>query len=539
MTDSRLDRRSFIKIAGGTTGTFFLGGSLESPPWLVSRAPAVKAAPARRDVFAHGIACGDPTASSAVIWTRVTPRAGASPGSGEGPRLAVGWEVAEDERFRRVVARDSVVTGAPRDHTVKVDVTGLAAGREYFYRFKAKDEISQAGRIVTAPSDSSGVRFGVASCSNFEGGFFSAYRHLSERDDLDLVLHLGDYIYEYGPGDYGPGPAIGRTHEPDHEIVSLADYRIRYGQYRSDQDLQGCHASHPFVCIWDDHEVTNDTWAEGAENHQPDTEGGFLERRARAYQAYFEWMPVRLPRPRREPHRIYRTLRFGNLADLHLLDTRQYRSEQPSNQLDPSKDDPERTLLGEAQKRWLKDRLERSDARWKLIGNQVMVTPWETGEGVPFNVDSWDGYRAERSEILDHLSEKAIDNVVFLTGDIHTSWATDVPLDSTTYPLAPSVAVELVGSSISSDNADEITGSPPRTTSLALEEGIKADNPYVKYVELDSHGYSVVDVTENRLQMDWFYISDRIDPDASLRRGASWQVIAGSNQTSPADGPIR
>ncbi len=526
-----MDRRDFLKVSTSASVGLLLAAHT---PVVFSQSLETH--------FSHGVASGDPAAGGVVIWTRVTPTAEATPGSRVGPkRMDVEWQVAADPQFRKVVEKGTAESLRRNDHTVKVDVTSLAPATTYFYRFRYAGELSPVGRARTAAratDENANLRFGLASCANYEGGFFSAYRYLAEREDLEFVLHMGDYIYEYGVGAYGPGPEIGREHDPEHEIVSLEDYRRRYALYRTDADLQACHAMHPFITAWDDHEVTNDTWSEGAENHQAETEGEFLKRRNRAYRAYFEWMPIRLPKPTKDRTRIYRNLNLGKLADLHMLDTRQYRSEQPPNQADPAKDDPERTITGEAQMAWLKKGLTKPQAQWRIVGNQLMITPWENGEGVPFNVDAWDGYRADRDELLGHVSEAGVQNIVFLTGDIHTSWANEVPIDSTTYPATPPVAVEMVGPSITSDNLDEITGSPSRETSVLLEAGIMADNPYVKYVELDSHGYSVVDATPERLQTDWYYISDRTDPAATQAHAASWKVDAGTNTVSEAEGPV-
>jgi len=527
-----MERREFLKKAGAGVGA--------AAAWsLVPASSSALSTTTATDVFRHGIASGDPIAGAVLIWTRVTQGDDYLPGSGRGKDVAVRWQVAKDAVFRRVVKAGETTARRDRDHTVKVDVTGLDPGTTYHYRFKALGDVSPTGRMRTAAATGElqrNLRFGLASCANWEAGHFSAYGFMAEREDLEFILHMGDYLYEYGPGTYGE-EGIGRVHSPDHEIVSLADYRVRHAQYKTDPDLMAAHSMHPFISAWDDHEVTNDTWREGAENHQED-EGDFVKRRNRAYRAYFEWMPLRKPKPRIDPHRIYRRGRFGQLADLHMLDTRQYRDKQPESQSDTSRDDPERTITGDAQMGWLKDGLAADRAQWHLVGNQLMITPWETGEEVPFNVDAWDGYTADRAELLGHVQDKEIQNVVFLTGDIHTSWATEVPIDDNTYPVTPAVAVEMVGPSITSDNADEITGSPPRTTSLALEQEIRADNPWVKYVELDSHGYSIVDVIKDRLNVDWYFVSDRTDPNATQEFGATFKTDAGSNAVSAGDGPV-
>ncbi len=532
-------RRQFLKISAGSVGALAMGF------------PSIVSARSRADVFLHGVASGDPLCDRVIIWTRVTPDADARPGSGCGRRVLVRWEVAADPRFRRRVARGLEITGPEDDHTVKVDVDNLAPATTYYYRFHYRDEVSATGRLRTAPrrnADVRSLRFGLASCSNFEGGFFSAYRHMARREDLDFVLHVGDYIYEYQPGAYGPGAAIGRIHDPGNEIVTLSDYRRRHAQYKADADMQSLHAAHSFICTWDDHELTNDAWNAGAENHQPATEGSFETRRANAYRAYFEWMPIRLPHPWRQPTRIYREFHWGSLADLSMLDLRQYRDQQPASGLDPRKDDPSRVIVGREQLDWLKENLGESEATWKLIGNSVMITPVDFRQplppgvleqlglmmGVPFNVDSWDGYTDDRRELLEHVADNGIDNVAFLTGDIHSSWACDIPRSST----SPSVAVEFVGTSITSDNLNEILGVPPRTVSPQFEAVFQAGNPHIKYLEFDSHGYSVVDVTPERMQMDWHYISDRADAQATQEFARAFAAPAGANAVQSAAGPL-
>jgi len=539
-----LDRRAFLRVAGAGAGTLVASSAL---PALATGTPPY---------FGHGVASGDPLPEGVLIWTRVTPTPAALPGSGTGPTVEVRWQVAADAAFTRVVRSGTAGTSAYRDHTVKVDVAGLRPATTYYYRFSFDGVRSPVGRTRTAPAPDAvpaRLRFGVVSCSNYEGGFFSPYRHLAARNDLDAVLHLGDYLYEYGVGEYGPGPAIGRSHRPAGEMVRLADYRRRHALYKTDRDLQALHAKVPFVVTFDDHETTNDAWRAGAENHQPAGEGGYLTRKSAARRAYFEWMPVRNP----SAYRLYRRLRFGRLAELSLLDLRSYRSEQADAATAGQVDDPARTITGADQMSWLRWGLANSPARWKLVGNPVMISPMlfpplpatisrpladVTGllppEGVPYNYDQWDGYTADRRELLTSLADGRIDNTVFLTGDIHSSWACDVPLDAGTYPASPSVATELVCTSVTSDNLDEITNSPPRTTSIAVEQAIQASNRHVKFVEFDSHGYSVLDVRPERVQMDWYYVSERTDPRATARFARAYAVAAGSQHVTPAARPV-
>lgn len=518
--------------------------------------------------FRHGVASGDPTPHRVVLWTRVTPTEAAQPGSGRGPRVTVRWQVARDARFRRVVAQGRTTTGPGRDHTVKVDATGLRPDTEYFYRFVLDGRRSPVGRARTAPAydaDNGRLRFGVASCANLQAGYFSAYRHLAARNDLDFVLHLGDYLYEYAPGEYGMGidDVDVRRHDPPREMVTLADYRRRHAQYKRDPDLRRLHARYAFVVTWDDHETTNDAWKAGAENHQGD-EGSYARRAAAARRAYDEWMPVRLSGTTaiNDGGRLYRRLTFGRLAQLTMLDLRSYRDEQAAVPVDSTvTDDPDRTIAGGAQMRFLKNTLADQHSLWKLVGNPVMIAPvripsaysgWleqineVTGgavplptDGPPYNVDQWDGYTADRREVFDHLRDEGVNNAVFLTGDIHSSWACDLPADAAAYAVSrSSVATEFVCTSVTSNNLKDITGTPARTTSLAVEAGLQTVNPHVRYLNFDDHGYSVVDVTRSRLQMDYFKISARDDRGATAARMASWATTVNSNRVHPVSSGV-
>lgn len=499
-----------------------------------------------------------------VLWTRVTPSADSLPGSGSGPRVSVGWQVAGEPDFRRIVAKGSASTGPERDHTVKVDARALTPGTTYYFRFSLGQAYSPVGRTRTAPaatSSPSRLRFAVVSCSNWEAGYFSAYRHLAGRGDLDAVLHLGDYVYEYGTGQYAYGKSnrVIRAHEPTHEMVSLADYRQRHAQYKTDPDLQALHAAVPWITTWDDHETANDAWSGGAENHQPD-EGDWATRKAVARTAYDEWMPVRLSGTATagDGVRVYRHLQFGRLADLTMLDLRSYRSQQVATTNMGAAGDPARTVTGAEQMQFLKDRLADNDAVWKLVGNPVMISPVlfppldqyvagpvadMTGilprDGVAYNVDQWDGYTADRREVVDFLADRGITNTVFLTGDIHSGWACELPVDPGTYPLSRTVGVELVATSITSNNLDDLTGSAPRTTSLAVEDAIRTSNRHVKYLDFDSHGCSVLTITPQETQMDWYVISDRADQAATSTWSTGWRVAVGSNKLTAATGEAR
>lgn len=537
-----------MKAAAATAGAAALAPLATAPAAHAADGPA----------FLHGVASGDPLPDGVLLWTRVTPTPDAVPGSGKGPATDVRWEVAQDKDFRQVVAHGTTTARASADHTVKADVRGLLPASVYYFRFSVEGTqgaVSPVGRTRTAPAldaQAAGVRFGVVSCANWEAGYFSAYRHLAARTDLDAVLHLGDYIYEYKSGEYPEAKYVVRQHEPRHEILTLADYRVRHGLHKTDADVMAVHAAHPLIAIWDDHEFANDAWSGGAENHTPDTEGDWAARQHAAKQAYFEWMPVRPS----TAGTVYRRLRFGKLADLHLLDLRSFRSQQ-STVGNGDVDSPERSITGRAQLDWLKAGLAASDASWKLVGTSVMISPVAFGSlpahlleplaellglptgGLAINVDQWDGYTHDRKELIGHLRDKAIRNTVFLTGDIHMAWANDVPVTAGTYPLSPSAATEFVVTSVTSDNLDDILHVAPNTISTVAEGAIKAANRHVKWLDMDAHGYGVLDVTAERSQMDYYVVSDRKDPAATTSWARSYRTLNGTQKVERVNAPVR
>ncbi|MFD5128153.1 alkaline phosphatase D family protein [Streptomyces olindensis] len=536
-------RRTVVKAAAATA---VLAGPLAAP--LPARAAD------QTPAFLHGVASGDPLPDGVLLWTRVTPVPEAIPGSGLGPDTEVSWVVARDKAFTTVVAKGSTTATAASDHTVKADIRGLEPATDYWFRFSAGGTDSPAARTRTAPAADAAVtnlRFGVVSCANWEAGYFSAYRHLAARGDLDAWLHLGDYIYEYGTGEYGTRGTVVRPHAPAHEIVTLADYRVRHARYKTDPDLQALHAAAPVVAIWDDHEFANDAFSGGAENHTEGAEGTWSARQAAAKQAYFEWMPVRPA----IAGTTYRRLRFGKLADLSLLDLRSFRSQQVKVG-DGEVDDPDRTLTGRAQLDWLKAGLKASDTTWRLVGNSVMISPFAIGslsadllkplakllglpqEGLALNTDQWDGYTADRREILAHLRTNAIRNTVFLTGDIHMAWANDVPVDAGTYPLSPSAATEFVVTSVTSDNLDDIVKVPEGTVSAVASPVIRAANRHVHWVDTDRHGFGVLDLTAERAQMDYYVISDRAKRDATAQWSRSYRTRSGTQKVERVHAPV-
>ncbi|MEV6501250.1 alkaline phosphatase D family protein [Streptomyces prunicolor] len=536
-------RRTVVKAAAATA-------VLAGP--LIAALPA--GAATDTPAFLHGVASGDPLPDGVLLWTRVTPTAEAVPGSGLGPDTEVSWTVATDKAFTTIVSRGSLTATAASDHTVKADIRGLAPATDYFFRFSAGGTDSPAARTRTAPATDAtvtGLRFGVVTCANWEAGYFSSYRHLAARNDLDAWLHLGDYIYEYKSGEYAARGTVVRQHVPLNEIITLADYRARHGKYKTDPDLQALHAKAPVVAIWDDHEFADNAWSGGAVNHTEGAEGTWTARQAAAKQAYFEWMPVRPA----IAGTTYRRLRFGKLADLSLLDLRSFRSQQASSG-SGSVDDPDRTITGRAQLDWLKAGLKASDTKWRLVGNSVMIAPFVVGalsadllkplakllglpqEGLAVNTDQWDGYTDDRRELLAHLRSNAIGNTVFLTGDIHMSWANDVPVDAGTYPLSPSAATEFVITSMTSDNLDDIVKVPEGTVSALAAPVIQLANRHVHWVDTDRHGYGVLDITADRAQMDYYVLSDRTSATATSSWERSYRTRSGTQKVERTYDPV-
>lgn len=461
-----------------------------------------------RPAFLHGVASGDPLPDAVILWTRVTPVDDAP--------LRVHWELAEDLGFEQIIAHGEARAEAARDFTVKLDATGLSPATTYYYRFSAGEVQSPIGRTRTAPEGSvDELRFAVVSCSSYAHGYFHAYRAVAQRLELDAVIHLGDYIYEYGTGEYGDV----RDYEPEHEILTLDDYRLRYAQYRRDPDLRALHQQLPMIAIWDDHEVANNTWLSGAENHNPDRgEGPFTPRKAAALRAYREWMPIRDS----EDGRCFRQLQYGDLVDLILLDTRNWGREQQVTKTDaPELQDPKRSLLGADQEQWLAEAMERSTARWRLIGQQVMVGPYP----VYWSSDDWNGYPAARDRLLALLDEHAAKDSVLLTGDVHSSFAVDLLRDGDR-----SVAVELVTPAISSPGWE-------RTQAESLHPML-LQQPHVKYANLWQRGYMLLDVTAERVQAAWYLYDQVEDPTrASESFAAAFATYAGEHRLRPAAEP--
>ncbi|THV24335.1 alkaline phosphatase D family protein [Glycomyces paridis] len=446
----------------------------------------------RSDPFTLGVASGDPEPDGVVLWTRLAIDPLAEDGFGGIPdgSYDVTWEVAKDERFRRRVASGRAETAAAIGYSVHIEVDGLESGREYYYRFKTGRWTSPTGRTLTAPSRRSmpaELRMAFASCSQYEHGYFTAYRHLAESRP-DLVLHLGDYQYEYKAGVYNSPDGNVRDHEGP-ETVSLATYRQRHAQYKADADLQAAHLVAPWLVVWDDHETENN-WADEVPESGSDTpvREDFLVRRAAAFQAYWENMPLRRSSvPEGIDMQLYRRVQWGRLANFHMLDTRQYRDDQACG--DGTKTDcaeawdESRTITGAAQEEWLIDGFHDSRARWDVIGQQVFFTQRDADAGGPLrtSMDGWDGYAASRQRIIDGWVEAEVRNPVVLTGDVHTHWAGEILPD---FPAAQgaSVGVELVATSITSggNGADSV---PEDNAALKINPHIKFRNAQRGYVE--------------------------------------------------------
>ncbi len=522
--------------------------------------------------FEHGVASGDPLENAVIIWTRATPVVDGL--------VRIRWEVATDENFTSVIASGEGTTTGEVDYTAKVDVQGLDAGTLYWYRFLVGDTVSPTGRTRTLPNGAvASVSLAVVSCSNYPAGFFNVYREIAGRE-VDAVVHLGDYIYEYDRDGYASDRAeeFGRVSQPENELLSLSDYRIRYAQYRGDADLQACHAAHPFLAVWDDHEVANDAWRNGAENHDPDSEGDFEERVAAALQAWYEWLPVRPPADNREI--VYRQFRFGDLVDLMMLDTRLIGRDLQLAYADFSNGgiidvgaaraaiaDPSRQLLGDEQTSWLKERLTNSTATWQVLGQQVLVgrytlpspiiealdpnnldeealqegvaavlaavaaknTPEDerTAEqqalldsAIPYNLDAWDGYGFAREDLLTHAAALQ-SRLVALAGDTHNAWASQL----TGSDNAP-VGVEFATASVSSPGLEDALGAD----AAALFEGpIVTLIDDLHYANLNDRGWLEVAFTPDAVEASWRFVSAIDSPDYTLLedRARTLSVSAG------------
>ncbi|GAB4561033.1 MAG: alkaline phosphatase D family protein [Rhizobacter sp.] len=539
--------------------------------------------------FLHGVASGDPLQDRVMLWTRVTPdaamldaiaklerEAGSSAEARKQlvqvKRVPLLWEVARDRDFHHVVARGTAQALAERDYTLKIDADGLRAGTTYWYRFRCMGVASPTGRTRTLPRGSvEQVKLAVFSCSNYPAGYFNVYGAAAKLEGVDAALHLGDYIYEYAKDGYASSNAeqLGRVSEPAGELLTLAHYRQRYAQYREDADLQAVHAALPFIAVWDDHEIANDTWREGAENHNPATEGVWATRRAAALQAYHEWMPTRLPDAKR-PERIFRSFDFGDLVSLHMLDTRVIGRDRQMELSDyvgatgfdgarfaTDLADPTRQLLGGEQSAWLTNQMARSTALWQVLGQQVLMgrmnvpaplllgqitvsgyaalaakaqtnpaslTPQELAilqaPSVPYNLDAWDGYAVARETLLG--TARSLDkNLVVLAGDTHNAWASDLA-----DLQGNAVGVEFATSSVSSPGFEAIfPNENPQVLAGALQQLI---GPLV-YTDTSRRGYMLITATRNDLQAQWTYVDTVTSHSYQTAQGPTLRTLPGAS----------
>ncbi len=507
-----LTRRTFLRGSASFAAAAFLSNRVAG---AVTAARALPAYP-----FTLGIASGDPAPDGVVLWTRLAPRP-LEPGGGMSPEpVEVGWQVAEDEAMNRVVQQGTAIANPAWAHSVHVEVNGLQPGRWYWYQFKAAGEISPKGRTRTMPAAgviAERLRFAFVSCQKYEMGYFTAYEHLA-REDLDLVVHLGDYIYEKGDDAQAVRP------HGTPEIFTVDDYRARYAVYKSDPALQAAHAMAPWIVTWDDHEVANDYANAIPEFPDQVTTADFLRRRAAGYQAYFEHMPLRRSAlPSGPDMLLYRRLHYGGLAAFHVLDTRQYRTDQPlgggTKPPGPALLDPKGTIMGERQRHWLFDGLAASTTAWNVIAQQVMVARPDlvAGPEVGVSMDKWAGYEHERRLLLRHLRDRKIANPLVLTGDVHTNWANELPTDFDR-PDAPSVATEFVGTSITS-GGDGTERSP-------THDALMSENPFVKFHNRE-RGYVSCEVTPKAWRSDFRTVPYVRRRGAPLQTRASFIVESG------------
>lgn len=467
------------------------------------------------------MASADPLPHGVLIWTRCARPA------------TVRWEVADNAEFARPVAVGEAPALATQDNTVHVDVTDLDPATSYWYRFALGDQHSPAGRTRTAPApgqanDSDRLRIGLVSCSSLRTGFFTAYGHLAQRD-LDLVVHVGDYIYDGGTRSSHGVKAV-RMVDPPRTLVTLADYRARHAQYRNDADLAALHARHPMAVIWDDHDLAGSTWNGGAGGHHPAWHGSWAAREAAAVQAWREWVPVRSS-DSADPRLIYRTLRLGGLADLFMLDTRLVGRERPARSgLRPGAfvGRRDRSLLGSAQWQWLEQGLSTSTARWKLLGNQVVMAPIASlgiGPGFGYNPDQWDGYPAERARLLAGAAERG-DQLVVLSGDLHSSWASEL-----------GSGVEFVTPGVSATPFSRLLLPGGRATATLAARWFRGQNSHVHFCDLRRRGYVVIDITAERVQADWWHLDTVRSPKGAERWAGGWQLAHGETHLAPAIAP--
>jgi alkaline phosphatase D len=513
-----LSRRGLFTATGAAVALAFTT-NVADPDTAAASGRSVKS-----DPFTLGVASGDPLPDAVVLWTRLAPEPLDPMGGLDRRTVPVEWQVATDDRFRRVVRAGTATARPEYRHAVHVDARGLSPSRQYYYRFRVGEHVSPVGRTRTAPDPRahlSTFRFGFTSCQNYPEGFYTAYHHLAG-EDLDVVFFLGDYIYENAVNANG-GVRGNATAVPDLFTIgpdTLDLYRLRYSLYKLDPDLQAAHAAHPWIVTWDDHEVQDNYAGDVSKNNAPVDD--FVVQRANAYRAFWEHQPLRpLQEPKGPDALLYRRFSFGDLMQVSVLDTRQYRSDQACG--DGAKAgcadaaDPTRTITGAAQEQWLLDGMAASKARWNLIAQQVMLVQRKVSLTEPalVSMDAWDGYTASRQRVLDGLVERKVDGVFVITGDTHTNYAADVKqnFDDET---SKTIGVEFVGTSISSGGDGEDTNADRQ---LDLQA-----NPHIKFAN-QQRGYVTCAVDRDLVQADYKIVPYISTPGAPLRTRASFTSL--------------
>ncbi|MFJ2442009.1 MULTISPECIES: alkaline phosphatase D family protein [unclassified Streptomyces] len=527
----RLGRRRFLMT--GTGAAAALAFSVGLPVAGVAGAAELDARRIATDPFTLGVASGDPRPDGVLLWTRLAPSPYQADSGLPASRVSVQWELAHDAAFTRLAASGQTDAHPEFHHSVRVDVPGLEPGRVYHYRFRAGTWISPVGRTRTAPAPGAEVgrmKLAAVSCQAYHDGYFTAYGHLA-REDVDVVLHLGDYLYEYAVTATGGARAYTDRTLPAHynrETVTLEDYRLRYGLYKTDPDLARAHAAHPFVVTWDDHETENNYAGDIPENDVPPEE--FLLRRASAYRAYWENQPLRTPqRPTGPDMRLYRRLDFGRLARFDILDTRQYRSDQAYGdgwQLPgPESEDPARTMTGATQERWLLDGWRASTATWNVVPQQVTFARRRdrATAGYQVSMDAWDGYPASRRRLLDGAGAAGIRNLMVLTGDVHTAYAYDLKQDWDD-PDSRTLGTEIVATSISSGK-----DGTPRPANWATLLGA---NPHMRFYQ-GQRGYVTVELSAEQARADFRAVAAVTTPGAPVTTVGSFVTEAGNPGLRP------
>ncbi|HET9381034.1 MAG TPA: alkaline phosphatase D family protein [Streptomyces sp.] len=526
-----IGRRRFLTGTGAAAALAFAVGL---PAAGAASAAELDARRITDDPFTLGVASGDPLPGSVLLWTRLAPDPYQPGGGMPAQRVTVHWELAHDERFRRIARRGTATAHPEFQHAVHVEVKHLPADRVYYYRFRAGAWRSETGRTRTAPRPGSPVTaltFAAVSCQAYHDGYFTAYGHLAADQDVDVVLHLGDYLYEYAVSAVGGARNYTDRTLPAHfnrETITLEDYRLRYALYKNDPDLRAAHAAHPFVVTWDDHETENNYADDTPENNVPPEE--FLLRRAAAYRAYWEHQPLRLPqRPSGPDMQLYRRLHWGDLAQFDVLDTRQYRTNQifdGSQVPGPEVDDPARTMTGETQERWLLDGWRDSRALWNVVPQQVVFSQRKFDLATPSRVsmDAWDGYRASRRRVLDGADAAGVDNLLVLTGDVHVGYAFDIK-DDFDDPDSRTRGTEIVATSVTSgkDGSDR-----PGNWATYM-----AANPHLKFYN-GRRGYVNVTLGEQRARADFKAVPYVTRPGAPVSTVASFVTEAGRPGLEPA-----